>query len=364
MRWLRGDWNAESLNISCWAYRDVNRNGVYDVGDRSWVGLRVELDRPDGSVVASESNRSGFANFKMGRRGDIRSAGTYRYRALPPDGWQLTSEAALQSVAFRELPGSPVGIVAQTLCVPMGITPRLAISGRIAADTGSGSGDAAGSGSVSLVAISSSGVRADVAIDRDGRFALPADAGEWRLILSRGAGNVVERTVRVADYPVVVAALSGTPPDRPPAPATRTIGFDSLTSAGSLIEVPNGYAGLRWTNWVATHPKVYEAAGLYNATVSGEFVAYNSSGHPATIASGRPFDFAGTYLSVIWPGAEAREVIVRGWRGERLAHEERMRLRSTGPIWFDADWRGLTRLEFSHDAYWQVVVDDLTLRVE
>jgi hypothetical protein len=42
VRWLRGDWNAESLNISCWAYRDVNRNGVYDVGDRSWVGLRVE----------------------------------------------------------------------------------------------------------------------------------------------------------------------------------------------------------------------------------------------------------------------------------------------------------------------------------
>ena len=152
MRYFGGAWDAETLNISCWSYRDVNRNGVYDVGDRPYVGLRVELDRPDGSVVKSESNRSGFANFKMGRRGDIRAAGTYRYRALPPDGWQLTSEAAPQSVSFKELPGSPVGIVAQTLCVPMGIAPRLAISGRVASDSGSGEG--AGTGPASLVAIS------------------------------------------------------------------------------------------------------------------------------------------------------------------------------------------------------------------
>ncbi len=33
---------------------------------------------------------------------------------------------------------------------------------------------------------------------------------------------------------------------------------------------------------------------------SGEFVAYNSSGHPAAISSDEPFDFVGGYFGVAW----------------------------------------------------------------
>ena len=54
---------SKKWRVSCFAYRDDNRNGVYDMADRPYAGLRVELKRPDGSVVSRDSNISGFANF-------------------------------------------------------------------------------------------------------------------------------------------------------------------------------------------------------------------------------------------------------------------------------------------------------------
>lgn len=345
-----------TLNISCWTYHDVDRSGSYDVGDRPYPGLRVELDRPDGSVVKVESNLEGFANFKMGRRrGDVREPGAYRYRAIAPEGWELTSGAAPQPVTFKELEGSPVGLVAANLCVPIGVAPRLTLSGRVER--------AAGAPAAPLEAIGPSGARVRVAPDADGRFEMPATSGEWRLLWADAKGLAVERRVRVDANPVVFSTLRADASDPPAAPKPRKIDFDALVKGDTLVEIPNGFAGLEWTNWVVTHPKVY-GTGFYHVVVSPEYVAYNSSGHPATIWSARPFDLAGTYVALVWPQAEPRNVVVRAWRGDRLAYEESLRLRAGTPVWFDADWRAITRIEFAHEAYWQVAVDDLVVRTE
>ncbi len=41
--------------------------------------------------------------------------------------------------------------------------------------------------------------------------------------------------------------------DVDPMPTSVVVGFDDFTTAKSLAEIPNGYGGLDWSNWVATH---------------------------------------------------------------------------------------------------------------
>jgi hypothetical protein len=102
---------------------------------------------------------------------------------------------------------------------------------------------------------------------------------------------------------------------------------------------------------------------MVNATTSGECIVYNSSGHPATISSGRPFDFVGGYVGVLWPEGEEGDVIVRAWRTDQLVFEDRFRARLAGPVYFDADYRGVTRIEFTSANYWQIAFDDLEFRL-
>lgn len=113
---------------------------------------------------------------------------------------------------------------------------------------------------------------------------------------------------------------------------------------------------------MATHQKLYRGDGYINAAVSGEYVAYNSSGHPAWIGADAPFDFVGAHVGVAWPKAEGGDIIVSAYRGDDKVGEERLRGAVEGPVWFDADWRGVTRVEFRHDHHWQIVIDDVAVR--
>jgi hypothetical protein len=154
--------------------------------------------------------------------------------------------------------------------------------------------------------------------------------------------------------------------DRPAArdSETRRLGFDDLVGSDTLYEIPSGYGGLDWTCWVATHQKCYVCDGFVNANTSGEFIAYNSSGQRATVASARPFDFVGTNLGQGWLEGEGGDVIVRAWRGGELAYEDRLRVSVSGPTVFEADYRGIDRLEMVHERYWQVALDDFRYRLD
>ncbi len=143
-------------------------------------------------------------------------------------------------------------------------------------------------------------------------------------------------------------------------PCTRSVGFDDLTSSDTLYEVPSGYAGLNWNNWVATHQKFYRTASHVNATVSSEYFAYTSAGHPASTWSETAIDFVGGFVTMTLDQGENCDVIVRAWRNEELVYEDRFRTSGSGPIWFDADYRGITRIEFSNEAYWHAGIDDFT----
>ncbi len=349
----------EKWRISCFAYRDDNRNGLYDMADRPYGGLIVQMTRPDGRVVQAKSNISGFANFDMAfgneAEAEIYQAGVHKARALPPKGWVATSDAHQQQITFAERQNAGGRMVAVNNCVPIGVAPELVITGRVKRQSPD---------QKLQVSLSPESVPA-VALDDEGSFSVPVTPGRWRIrVTDQASGAFVDREVLVKSHPVRLSTLSLSTP-RPAAKGTlTTVSFDDLTGSDTLYEIPSGYGGLYWGNWIATHHKFYRGSGYLNAAVSAEYVAYNSSGHPAVMWSekGTTFDFVGTYISVAWPRAERDLITIKAWRGDALAHTETLRLKTSGAIYFAAGYRGITKLEFSSGNYERIVLDDFSFR--
>ncbi|NND74212.1 MAG: hypothetical protein HKN44_04320 [Ilumatobacter sp.] len=347
---------ATGLNFSCYAFRDVNRDGVYDTADRPYAALTVEGSGPNGTLLAN-SNSAGFANFDVLLDGEATSLvdrpGTYSFVATAPEGWMITTDSTPRAVEFVEMTGSPTGLAPSGQCEPFGVAPLLTISGTTAVS--------AVSTGATVTVESSSGARLDPSVSGDS-FGVPVEAGEWTVNLASDAG-AESRRVLVGDVPVLLSQLN---PDREavqPLPRSVVVGFDDFTAADTLTEVPNGYAGLNWSNWVSTHRLVYAGPGYNNVGTSGEFVAYNGSGNPATVSSPEPFDFVGVNVGVAWPAAEEFAVEVRGWRAGELVYSDTIPGRTAGAVYFAADYRSIDRLEITSAANWQVVIDDAEFRL-
>ncbi len=87
-----GSFNNGEMNTSLLVFRDINRNGIYDLGDRQMSHVAVELDKPDGDTIMAWTNVSGFANFKMSvvqRDRDVVDPGNYTFRVVPPPGFSV-----------------------------------------------------------------------------------------------------------------------------------------------------------------------------------------------------------------------------------------------------------------------------------
>lgn len=338
------------INISRFAFRDMNRNGRYDFGERPYAGLQVELDTGAGKPLVRKSNIAGFTNFRLalGRDDrDINAPGPLTFTAIAPDGWMITTPETTARTTAHAQPGSPSGLYIDPLLPLVGVAPVLTLSG-----------SAAPGGRVLVV--EPDGREQNVVADASGVFTVPAHKGEWIVDWTPDDGRGDARPVVVGDWPVRVARpIDGTPAGA----GLAVVDFDGLTTSDTLFEIPEGYGGLCWRNWVATHQKLYRGDGYINAAVSGEYVAYNSSGHPATICSDKPFDFLGSHVGVAWPEAEDADIVVTAWRGDEKVAEETFRAVVEGALRFDADWRAVTRVEFRHERHWQVVIDDVAVRL-
>lgn len=351
----------ESWRVSCYAYRDVNRSGVFDMGDFPYADLAVEITRPDGSMARQVSNISGFTNFEMSATQDnvdIYSEGVHQVHAVVPPGWQSTSEKSEQLILVRKRPNVGGGMIIEGYCDPIGIAPILTIEGKLASEGGPLPEN------YTVTAESDDGDSYRVPLDDFGNFSLNADPGTWRLTVSDEAGKTLhEREVEVSDSAVILSTIEldaeSTAPLESP---VETISFDDLPTTDTLFEIPFGYNGLNWKNWIATHNKFYNGGGYMNGTVSSQYIAYNSSGYPSYMWRDEPFDFVGSYVSVAWLRGAEDDVIVRAWRGDELAYEDRLRLSPAGGTYFDANYLGITRLGFEHGNYERIVLDDFKVR--
>jgi hypothetical protein len=134
------------------------------------------------------------------------------------------------------------------------------------------------------------------------------------------------------------------------APAARAdlINFDSLP-AGSFKPIPDGYAGYNWANfgYVNGATTVYTNSGYAHGVVSSPFVAYNSSGNPATVtnASGMLFNFTSGYFSAAWePGLT---VTATGYQEGSAVYSTTFTVNPTGPTFQTLNFNNVEAVTFS-----------------
>lgn len=348
----------KKLNISCFVYRDINRNGLYDIADRPYAGLAVEMKPPSGSDIISRSNISGFSNFKMSLNNEtypVHTAGTYNIKVIPAKGWLVSSSNDAQVLNFKELKGSPAGLIADQTCAPIGVMPILEIKGSVKVS------DFDSNNSIqSFIAISPTGQTMPIKLDQKGEYTLPVINGEWVLSIETIKAKL-SRHIMVNNYSVVVSQINtGLSFEEIKLIDQKIVNFDALTSSDTLYEIPNGYEQLNWTNWIATHQKYYKGYGYINGTISSEYMAYNSSGHPAEVWSDQPFNFKGVYLSVAWRKAKLKKIVIKAWQGNELVYEDTLNASNAGAIYFDADYKNITKISFSTETYWQIIMDDFS----
>ena len=343
---MRTDWSSYwegSLNISVFVFRDLNRDGLYDIGDQPMSGIIVDAEGL-GRPIWAVSNGSGFANFTMsGTQSDaaIMFEGTYEFTVRVPPHWLVTTGNAIQTTEFKSRPGSPADLVADPAPRLVGLAPELRLIGAFpdpaAAD---------------IVLAGPDRATRRLHADATHHFAVPVEQGAWHNKLAPGRNLDVDTT------PVQVAQAWWTSPD--PVGVGQKITFDDLQSEG-VLKIPSGYGGLGWDNFVMTHRKFYDPEGYRNGVMSGEFLAYNGSGHPAAISSDKPFSFVGGYFGASSLEAEGETLLITAWKGDQPAYHEEMTLSALGPTYLAADFDGITRLEFRTAHYWQFTADDLTV---
>ena len=123
--------------------------------------------------------------------------------------------------------------------------------------------------------------------------------------------------------------------------------FDELPTpiyGGSFI--PDGYAGFTWENMGYVDPTegFYSNSGYNAGMVSPPHVALNGNGITAAV-SGGIFSFGGAYLTGAWN--DGLNIQVDGYFEGDLKYTQIVVVNSTAPTWFDFNYYGIDRLEFS-----------------
>ena len=356
------DWDTPSRgkgNYFLFVFRDVNRNGIYDLGDRPLPAIHVKLTMPSGQTARTQSNMNGFAAFPTSRFRDnvvITEPGRHQLEAIIPSGWSNSSNNATQFLEFRDKKESIAGMIAGRMPDPVGLVQDLYITGQVK------TGQERAASDVSITATRSGQEFKPIEVDKNGKFFFFVSQGDWILTFDRRDGRPpTSRAVTINNAPVHLSEtdLSATAGGK--RAHEKTLDFENLTGS-ALAELPSGVGGLNWHNMVATDFLFYNGPGYMNNSISGHFVAYSSGGHPVTIWHDEPFDFVGGYFGVAWPEAHGETLIARAWSDGELIAEDRVPLSALGPVWFDAEYRGVDRVELSTEHYWQFVADDMVVR--
>jgi len=359
----RTDWNAPyggGIHLSGYAFRDLNRDGRLDLGDRPMAWVAFQVTGPDGKHSLVRTNLTGFANFETSlrqRNAVLRRPGDYTFRVLVPPGWRVTSGNAVQRVHLNVLDGAPAGLVAQVPPAPVGLAPRLTLSGRCKIRNAGGS--LAATAAAEIAASGPEGQRISARVHPDGRFEIPVSPGTWRLRVSdpSGAGGL-QREITVRDAPVYVAGLVLGEASPPPAGRMQRFDFDSVTPL-IIARIPSGMAGLDWDYLNAIDVIAAGGEGYVNTLASGRYVGYSCSGYPVTVSRPGGFDFYGAYVGAGLPQAESETLHAEAFRGSRLVASDDLVLSALGPVWLDADYRDVDRVVLSTRHYWQFAIDDL-----
>lgn len=361
-----GDWESNDtqgdINFSTFVFRDVNRNGTYDEGDREMPGVITYVLFDGKKLERRFSNKNGFANFKASRFDDaavIKALGQYTFRVEPPPGWGISTDNQEQTANLIDVFGSIGGVAFEAMPKAIGLICPLYISGRINAVNGSSAKQR-----VSLRG--RIGKEKTVKSDEKGYFIFQGLApGDYWL---EADGNT--RAVTLKDTAIHVGTLTEVADQPNTLKNIRVASFDDFTNSNDLTKVHNGYAGLSWFNLNAIHGHFSKnAVGYINGIHSGEFLAYTSSGHPASI---RPYhhtrdvvmDFHSVYVATAWKRAHLETAIFTHWRQGKQVLEDAFPIGIFAPVHYQPYVRGVDEVRIQSKHYWQILLDDVAVSTQ
>ena len=353
-----------SLNISVYIFHDRNRNGTYDLGDLSMVGVETELIKPDGMIVNAKSNKNGYTNFKMALgssnyRHINQDGELYTFKVIEPPNWQITAGKKSQKILFLRKIGSPGGLIADEVPNWVGLAPNLTIRGKIKQKNDNLPHD------IVLEAISPNKKKKNINIDKDGKFIFPVNQGKWELLFkSKSINWKQKKIINVNHAPIELMNIFAGSKELTNSGKVIIENFDWIQNS-DLEKIPNGHLGLKWNYLLAMNNKTAGGPGYVNVLNSGNGIAYSSSGHPVTIESfkGKTFDFIGGYFTVGWGKANGEELKVEAYRKGKKVFEDKFQLSHLGPKWLEVDLRKIDKLILSTKHYWQFAAEDLHFRI-
>ena len=337
--------DRERLDISAYIFHDVNRNGVYDLGDRSMSDVVVAVGKGGAAVAAIRSNVNGFANFPTSsylEDASIKETGFYEFSVISPPGTKVTTGNTLQIIEVIEIPDTGRVLGAVRMPDPIGIAPYTFVRGTFS-----------GALPAKATLLQNDEVLNSANIQPDGQFLVPIAPGEYIIRISD-----LERPVYVKNIPVDIGLMQNINiNDYVP----NVLDFEGIAPLG-LQKIPNGYGGLGWFNLNAMSTQMtLGSIGYQNGATSGTTIAYTSSGHPADIYLEDGFDFLGANLTISWPEGEGEQVKFEYFRGEKMVRTDTIGLSAYGPISYQPMISDITRVSITSLHYWQVVLDDLII---
>jgi hypothetical protein len=123
--------------------------------------------------------------------------------------------------------------------------------------------------------------------------------------------------------------------------------FDDI-STNNIQSVPNGYGELNWENFSYVNSSsnpAYQGAGYVNGNVSGDYVAFNRYGDPATLRGNGLFDFSSAYLSSAWNNGLS--ITVEGLNNGLPLYSTTVGVDTKSPKLFDFNYLGVDQLRFT-----------------
>lgn len=123
--------------------------------------------------------------------------------------------------------------------------------------------------------------------------------------------------------------------------------FDNI-STNRIASIPNDYGELSWENFSYANSSsnpAYEGGGYLNGKVSGDYIAFNRYGDPATLRSSGLFDFSSAYLSSAWNNGLS--VTVEGLNDGSPLYSSTVTVDTTSPKLIDFNYIGVDELRFT-----------------
>lgn len=118
-------------------------------------------------------------------------------------------------------------------------------------------------------------------------------------------------------------------------------GFALAASVGAnaaVVDFDSGSLGgdFSWNNFNVLNTSTYQPSGYVNGTVSGNYVAYNMFGNPASLSSFSSFVFNGAYFTGAWNNGLS--ITVNGFLNGVQTLSETFQVNTDAPLWKSFGW--------------------------